>query len=194
MTKETLILATSNLGKIAEFNALLNKQYALNYPPIIQLPKVKETGFSYLENALLKARSAAMATNMPTIADDSGIEIAFLNNEPGIYSARYAKNKDQHANMMKVIQKMHGVDLSSRQAIYRCCLVYLRHAKDNHPIVTYGEWQGHILFAPVADSSLCYYPIFQPAGLVGSAAELSLDRICAVNHRGIAVQKLLKEI
>lgn len=189
-----LVLASGNAGKLKEFSQLFERDFAsLNIDVIPQhslgVDDAEETGLSFIENAILKARHAALKTGLPALADDSGLEIDALNGAPGIYSARYSGAGDQ-ANIDKVLQQLKGVETSQRQARFHCCLAYLRHAEDPNPQIFQGVWQGRILEQRSGTDGFGYDPIFYVESEACSAAELSKDRKNQLSHRGIAVQQL----
>ncbi|KZZ02042.1 non-canonical purine NTP pyrophosphatase, partial [Oleibacter sp. HI0075] len=149
-----------------------------------------ETGLSFVENAIIKARHACQVTGLPALADDSGIEIDALDGAPGIYSARYSGEGDQ-ANNAKVLENMKGIPEAQRTARFQCVLVYMRHAEDPTPQVFQGAWEGIILTEPSGTEGFGYDPIFYVPSEQCSAAELSRERKNKLSHRGQAIQQLL---
>ena len=145
--KQKIIIASSNKGKIREFQALLaDLAIEIVAQGALNVPDAEETGLTFIENAILKARNAAKHTGLPAIADDSGICIQALNNRPGIYSARYAGPHAQDADLVaKVLSEMRGVPDGQRQAEFHCVIAYLRHEYDPDPIITHGVWSGTIV-------------------------------------------------
>ncbi len=189
---KTIILATHNHGKVAEFNELLSA-FAYNFVPQSQfgVPDIEETGLSFVENALLKARHASQLTGMPALADDSGICIDALKGAPGIYSARYAgEHGNSKANIAKVLAELKDVPKNQRQAKFVCCLVYVEHADDQLPLVYQGIWPGEILFAEQGEKGFGYDPIFYVPDYHCSAAELAPEVKNKISHRARALAQL----
>ena len=144
--KQKWVLATGNQGKVKEMSELLNS-FSIEVLPQSQfnVPDVPETGTTFVENAIIKARHAAKLTGLPAIADDSGLEVDFLNGQPGIYSARYAgETATDRDNIDKLLNKLEGINPEQRKARFQCVLVYLRHALDPTPIICQGTWEGSI--------------------------------------------------
>lgn len=188
-----VVLATGNRGKVKEFRDLLAAR-AVDVVPQSDfgVPDVDETGLTFVENALIKARNASAHTGLPAIADDSGIEVDFLNGAPGIYSARYAgEDGDSTANNAKLLEALDGTPPERRQARFQCLLVYLRHADDPTPIICQGTWEGRILEAPRGADGFGYDPLFLLPAEGCSAAELSPGRKNEISHRGQALRCLL---
>ena len=191
-----LVLATGNRGKVAEMQALL-APLGVEIRPQSEfgvLPP-EETGLSFIENAILKARHAARVTGLPAIADDSGLEVDALHGAPGIYSARYAGiDGDDTANNQKLLQALAGVPERARSARFRCAIALLRHADDPMPTIVSGSWEGHILDAPCGSNGFGYDPLFLPLGLDVSAAELDKEDKNRRSHRGQALAALLASL
>lgn len=188
-----VVLASSNPGKVREINQLL-AGLDLNVVPQsdFNVPEVEETGLSFVENAILKARNAAHHTGHPAIADDSGIEVDVLNGAPGIYSARYAgRGASDAANLNKLLADLAGVPEAGRGARFQCLLVYLRHEFDPTPIVCQGTWEGRILFEPCGNNGFGYDPVFYVPTHDRSSAELDSPTKNALSHRGQALRKLV---
>jgi XTP/dITP diphosphohydrolase len=187
------VLASGNAGKVREFAALLGARdievvpqsdFAIVTPP--------ETGATFLENALLKARHAAQSSGLAALADDSGIEVDALGGRPGVYSARYAGEQASDADNLKLLlHELADVPEARRTARYRCVLVWLRSAADADPVVAHGVWEGRILTAPRGSGGFGYDAIFQPEGLTLSVAELPAARKNALSHRAQALRALL---
>ena len=155
------------------------------------VPEVEETGASFGENALLKARNAARHTGLPAIADDSGLEVDALGGAPGIYSARYAGPKATDAdNLRKLLQELDGVPAEKRRARFRCVIAYLRRADDPAPLVCEGVWEGSILEAPRGTNGFGYDPVFLVPGKNLTSAELPAEEKNRLSHRGQALAKL----
>jgi XTP/dITP diphosphohydrolase len=190
------VLASSNPGKLRELEALLEPlglmlmaQSALGIPP------AAETGSTFLENALLKARHAARLAGMAALADDSGIEVDALGGGPGVHSARYAgEHASDRENLEKLLAALEGLPPERRTARYRCVIVYVRDASDREPVVGEGTWEGRILSVPRGSGGFGYDPVFQPAGGERSAAELEPAEKNAVSHRALALQDLRRSL
>ncbi len=189
----TIVLASNNPGKVSEFNALFaDKQIKIAPQAQFGVSEVDETGLSFVENALLKARHAAQHTGLPAIADDSGIEVDALNGAPGIYSARYAgKGASDQENLEKLLADLKAVPEEQRTARFQCLMVYMRHANDPTPIICQGTWEGRILFAPRGSNGFGYDPIFFVPTHNCTSAELPSDVKNALSHRGQALHKLV---
>lgn len=190
---ERVVLATGNKGKVKEFSELLAERRIEVVPQSdFAVPDVDETGLTFVENAILKARNAAAHTGLPAIADDSGLEVDHLNGAPGIYSARYAGPAgDSAANNARLLQALAGVPEDRRGARFQCLLVYLRHPDDPTPLICQGTWEGSILPTPRGDAGFGYDPLFLVPDEDCSAAELSAERKNALSHRGQALRCLL---
>jgi len=190
---QKVVLATGNPGKVRELAHLL-ADFGLDVVAQTELgvESAEETGLTFIENAILKARHAAAITGLPAIADDSGLAVDILGGAPGIYSARYAglEASDQQ-NLDKLLVTLKDVPQNQRGAQFHCVLVYMRHAEDPTPIVCHGSWDGEILFAEAGKGGFGYDPIFQVPALGKSAAELTREEKSAVSHRGQALKLLL---
>lgn len=189
-----VVLASSNLGKIKEFKELL-ANFHIDLIPQTELGvgDIEETGLSFIENALIKARHAARVTGLPAIADDSGLAVTALNGAPGIYSARYAgEYANAKNNIDKLLKEMQDVPDVKRQANFHCILVFMSHEKDPTPLVCDGKWSGNILRAPQGVNGFGYDPVFYVPSEKMTAAELPADIKNKISHRGIALQSLLK--
>jgi XTP/dITP diphosphohydrolase len=188
-----VVLASSNPGKVREINQLL-ADLDLNVVPQSEYGVIdaEETGLTFVENAILKARNAALHTGRPAIADDSGIEVDALNGAPGIYSARYAGiGAGDRANLEKLLAELSSVAEEERTARFQCLMIYLRHAYDPTPLICHGTWEGRILFAPRGDNGFGYDPVFHVPTHDCSSAELPPDIKNTLSHRGQALRKLL---
>jgi XTP/dITP diphosphohydrolase len=189
----TVVLASNNAGKVREFNALL-KGIDFEVVPQSQfgVPEAEETGLTFVENAILKARNAANHSRCPAIADDSGLEVDALDGAPGIYSARYAgPGAGDVANLEKLLAMLADVPEQKRNARFQCVLVYMRHALDPTPLICQGTWEGRILTSPRGTNGFGYDPVFFVPTHNCSSAELSPDTKNSLSHRGQALQKLL---
>jgi XTP/dITP diphosphohydrolase len=191
--RTTIVLASSNAGKVREFNQLL-ADLQLEVVPQSQysVADADETGLTFVENAILKARNAAQHTQLPALADDSGLEVDALHGAPGIYSARYAGPKASDTeNLEKLLSMLKDVPEERRAARFQCVLVYLRHALDPTPLICQGTWEGHILAAPRGRNGFGYDPVFFVPTHACSAAELPAETKNALSHRGQALRQLL---
>ncbi len=154
-----------------------------------------ETGLTFVENAIIKARAAARQARLPTIADDSGLEVDALHGAPGIYSARYAGSAARDDdNLRKLLQELTGVPENERSARFRCLMVYLRHERDAAPIISQGTWEGRILFQARGTNGFGYDPVFFVPSHRCSAAELLPEIKNQLSHRGQALRKLVTEL
>lgn len=187
------VLASNNPGKVREFNELLTGRDIEVVPQsLYAVPEIEETGLTFVENAILKARNAAAHTGLPAIADDSGIEVDALKGAPGIYSARYAgKGANDQTNLEKLLEDLKDVPEAQRTARFQCLMVYMRHANDPTPIICQGTWEGRILFAPRGSNGFGYDPVFYVPTHDCSSAELPPDVKNALSHRGQALHKLV---
>lgn len=191
-----VVLASGNAGKLREFAQLLEgtaftvlsqADFAIEPPP--------ETGATFLENALIKARNAARVSGLPAIADDSGIEVDALGGAPGVHSARYAgDNASDEANLDKLLAALAATPQAQRTARYRCVIVFVANADDPAPLVGEGAWEGHIIPGKRGTGGFGYDPLFVPRGAERTAAELSAAEKHAVSHRGQAMRALLARI
>ena len=187
-----VVLATNNAGKVRELNAMLaGSGLEIVAQSALKVAEIEETGLSFTENALLKARNAAAQTGLSAIADDSGLEVDALDGEPGIHSARYAGvGAGDAANLQKLLQTLQGVPPEQRGARFRCVIVYLRSAQDPAPLVCEGVWQGRILEAPRGSNGFGYDPVFLVPERGCSSAELPPEVKNRLSHRGQALAKL----
>ena len=191
-----VVLASSNPGKLAELSALLEPAgLCVVSQDVFGIEPPEETGFTFVENALIKARAACAATGLPALADDSGVVVDALEGAPGVHSARYAGGGASDAdNVAKLLEALEGVAPPERGAAFVCAIVYLRHARDPCPIVCEGIWEGRILDAPRGAGGFGYDPVFFIETLGRSAAELSRAEKNAVSHRGQALAQLLDRL
>jgi XTP/dITP diphosphohydrolase len=189
--RERLVVATANPGKLREFRSLLaGLPFELTSLAELKLPSPEETGTSFLENALLKARHAAASSGSAAVADDSGLEVDFLGGAPGIYSARYAGlEADDRANNAKLLGELAGVPPEQRGARYRCALVFLE-AAGAAPLAAEADWPGFILDAPRGSGGFGYDPYFWLPELNRTAAELTPEEKNGLSHRGKAMRAL----
>ena len=192
--QDTLVLATGNAGKLAEMQALL-APLGLQVRPQSDFDFVQppETGTTFVENAIIKARASAAARGLPAIADDSGLEVDALAGAPGVHSARYAgAHGDDAANNRKLLAALEGQ--ADRGAQFRCVCVYLRHADDPAPLIAQGVWRGQILPAARGEGGFGYDPLFLPDGHDRSSAELPKAEKNRLSHRGQAVAELIEQL
>lgn len=191
---QKVVLATGNAGKVRELASLL-QDFGLDIVAQTELgvESAEETGLTFIENSILKARHAAAITGLPAIADDSGLAVDALGGAPGIYSARYAgEDASDRENLEKLLAALKDVPDSKRQAQFHCVLVYLRHAEDPTPLVFHGVWPGVITHAPAGEGGFGYDPIFYVPSEGKTAAELTREEKSAISHRGQALKQLLE--
>lgn len=188
-----IVLASNNPGKAREINQLLEGSgITVLAQSELGVPEVEETGLSFVENALLKARNAAERTGLPAIADDSGLEVDALDGAPGIYSARYAGlGATDQENLQKLLADLAGVPQARRGARFQCLMVYLRHALDPTPLICQGTWEGRVLPEPRGANGFGYDPVFYAPTHDCSAAELPPEVKNHLSHRGQALRALL---
>lgn len=194
---EKLVLASGNQGKLREFSQLFSDKgiqvIAQNEFDTIE---AEETGLSFVENAIIKARNACKFSGLPALADDSGLEVDVLQGAPGIYSARYAAddsgNTSDEANYLKLLAALKDIPAEQRTARFQCVLVYMRHENDPTPQVFQGSWEGQILTQPSGVQGFGYDPVFLIPNEACSSAELSKERKNELSHRGQAIQQLLR--
>jgi XTP/dITP diphosphohydrolase len=187
-----IVLATSNAGKIKELAALLQPfNMDVVTQSVFKIEDADETGLTYIENALIKARHAARLSGLPALADDSGLSVQALKGAPGIRSARYAgDNANSDENIEKLLTAMHDIPDDQRQAQFHCVLALLQSADDPTPIICHGTWSGTILRAPRGEHGFGYDPIFYIPSLMKSAAEIEPLLKYTLSHRGVALKKL----
>ena len=195
-----VVLASGNAGKLIEFGqclAPLGIELVAQSQFVSQ--EVEETGLSFVENAILKARHAAAASGLPALADDSGLEVDALHGAPGIYSARYAGSalsgavKDA-ANSAHLIANLKHVPSHQRNARFQCVLVYMRHAQDPTPLICQAAWEGEIMDTPEGEHGFGYDPIFQVLEKGCRAAQLTPQEKISISHRGQALAQLQRAL
>lgn len=191
-----LVLATGNQGKVKEMATLLSDfGFDVVAQSEFQVSEVAETGTTFIENAIIKARHAAQETGLPAIADDSGLEVDYLQGAPGIYSARYAgEDATDQQNLEKLLDAMTDVPEKQRSARFHCVLVLMRHANDPTPIVCHGKWEGRILSKAHGDNGFGYDPVFFVPEENCASAELEPTRKKQLSHRGKALEQLFATI
>ncbi len=194
MTSALLVLASGNAGKLREFHQLLAPLgFDVRPQADFGVADVEETGGTFVENALLKAREASRLSGLPALADDSGLEVDALNGAPGIYSARYAGEPRSDArNNARLLASLAEVPEGERRARYWCVLVLLRHAEDPVPLIVQRSWEGEILQAPRGEQGFGYDPLFWLPEQAASAAELTAQQKNRLSHRGRALQALVE--
>ena len=188
-----VVLATGNPGKVREMSALL-AEFGLELLPQsnFNIVEADETGTTFIENAIIKAKHAAALTGLPAIADDSGLAVDALQGVPGIYSARYAGvDASDRDNLLKLLDALKGVPTAQRTARFHCVLVYMTHAEDPTPLVCHGSWDGVITEQPSGEDGFGYDPIFFVESEGCTSAELTKQRKSELSHRGQALTKLL---
>ncbi|GLT17139.1 non-canonical purine NTP pyrophosphatase [Vibrio zhanjiangensis] len=196
MNKKKIVLATGNQGKVREMTDLIaDFGFDVVAQSEFNVSEVAETGTTFIENAIIKARHAAKETGLPAIADDSGLEVDCLYGEPGVYSARYAgENATDRQNIDKLLAAMQNVPKAQRSARFHCVLVMMRHELDPTPIVCHGTWEGQILTEVRGQNGFGYDPVFFVPEENCASAELDPQRKKQLSHRGQALQKLFKQL
>jgi len=191
-----IVLASGNRGKAGEIAALLqHRDIDIVTQTELGIEGAEETGTTFVDNALLKARHAARASGLPAIADDSGLEVDALGGAPGVYSARYAGADASDAdNLAKLLDAMRGIAPAKRQARFRCAMVFVRGADDAQPTICEGVWEGRIAAAPAGTNGFGYDPIFFVPTHGRTAAELDAETKNALSHRGQALRCLLERL
>lgn len=188
-----VVLATGNPGKVRELaNLLADVGFEVIAQTDLNVSSVEETGLTFIENAIIKARHAARETGLPALADDSGLAVDALGGAPGIYSARYAgENATDQQNVEKLLVALQGVPAQQRQAQFHCVLVYMRHAEDPTPLVFHGSWAGIINQAPEGSGGFGYDPLFFVPEEGKTASQMTREEKGAISHRGKALKLLL---
>lgn len=188
-----IVLATGNAGKLRELAGMLSdNDIQIVSQTELGVTEADETGLSFVENAILKARNASRQTGLPAIADDSGLEVDALDGAPGIYSARYAGAQATDAdNTAKLLRELQDVPLEQRGARFRCAMVYIRHALDPAPLICEGVWEGRILDTPRGNNGFGYDPVFLVPERGCASAELPPEEKNRLSHRGQALKKMV---
>ncbi|MCK4840705.1 MAG: XTP/dITP diphosphatase [Methylococcales bacterium] len=191
---QKIVLASGNQGKIKEIQAIL-KQYSIVPQSQFNIEEAEETGSTFVENAIIKARNASLHCHLPAIADDSGLVVDALNGLPGVISARYAgAGASDQDNSDKLLQQMQGIATEQRSARFVCVIVLMRHANDPLPVIAQGVWEGQIMTAPVGDNGFGYDPVFWVPTHNKASAELSPEIKNSISHRGQALRLLTESI
>ncbi|HHH48770.1 MAG TPA: RdgB/HAM1 family non-canonical purine NTP pyrophosphatase [Gammaproteobacteria bacterium] len=190
---DKVVLASSNKGKLREINQILGNLGIEALPQSdFDVSDAEETGLTFVENAILKARHAARTTGLPAIADDSGLEVDALRGAPGIYSARFAGPGATDAdNVQKLLEALKDVPETERTARFQCLMVFMNHAEDPTPLICQGTWEGRILRQPSGENGFGYDPVFFVPGENRAAAELPPEVKNRLSHRGQALARLL---
>ncbi|MBO9481784.1 RdgB/HAM1 family non-canonical purine NTP pyrophosphatase [Salinisphaera sp. G21_0] len=195
-----VVLASGNQGKLAEFQKMFEPLGIVMQPQSefgigSTWPEAEETGLTFIENAIIKARYAAGISGLPVIADDSGLEVDYLNGEPGIYSARYAGPDASAAdNNQKLLHRLKGLKSAERTARFHCVLVYLRHEHDPTPVIAHGQWEGYIIEEALGEHGFGYDPLFLVPAEHCTAAELPSELKNQLSHRAQALQLLVARL
>ena len=191
-----IVLATNNLGKVREFNAaLVGYDLEIVSQSVFEVPEVEETGLTFIENAILKARNAARYTGLPALADDSGLSVDALHGAPGVCSARYAGIcADDHLNIARLLNELRNIPAERRTARFHCILALLRHDADPTPLICQAHWEGMITFEPYGSGGFGYDPVFLVLDEGQTAAELDLAVKNRLSHRGQALAQLVKAL
>lgn len=191
MCIETIVLASHNRNKAQEIQMLLGNQFHVILQQAFDIPPIEETGSTFEENALLKAKTVYDIIGLPVIGDDSGLEVVALNNQPGVYSSRFAgDNASDDDNIDKLLRKMHNMPTDKRTARFRCVVAFLGTSSDDQPVFFEGEWAGYIAKERRGKNGFGYDPVFVDLQSNLTAAELESDQKNKISHRGKAVQSL----
>jgi XTP/dITP diphosphohydrolase len=191
-----LVLASGNAGKLRELSVILDDLgYQLHAQAEYGVSEVAETGTTFVENAIIKARHAASLTGLPALADDSGIEVDALDGAPGVHSARFSgPAADDAANNALLVERLQAVPVADRSARYRAVIVFMRHAADPSPLICEGSWEGMIQLQPAGEGGFGYDPFFFLPELGCTSAELSAAEKNRISHRGMALAELKKKL
>jgi XTP/dITP diphosphohydrolase len=196
MARPTLVIASGNAGKLAEFDQMLSpKGFDIRDQAAYGVEPPPETGATFVENALIKARAAAAGSGCAALGDDSGLVVDALEGRPGIRSARYAgEEADDEANIDKLLGELDGMPEERRGAFFLCCLVLLRHADDPAPLIATGRWHGYILTQRRGDAGFGYDPVFHDPQRGITAAQMPAGEKNRISHRGKALDVLLEQL
>lgn len=191
-----VVLASNNPGKVREIGELLkDSDITVVAQSEFNVPEVEETGLTFVENAILKARNACEHAGLPAIADDSGLEVDALRGAPGIYSARYAgKGASDEANLQKLLADIKDVPEASRAARFQCVMVYMEHALDPTPLICQGTWEGRIQREPTGDNGFGYDPVFFVPEYGITSAQMAPEQKNRLSHRGQALSALVEAL
>lgn len=189
-----LVLASHNAGKLCELQALLGDSIVIRSISEFTQVEPEETGLTFIENAILKARYACQVSGLPALADDSGLTVDYLKGAPGIYSARYSESGGDAGNNQKLLNALQGVPDAQRGAQFICALALLQHANDPLPIICEGRWQGRILHAAQGENGFGYDPLFYVAEHDCSSAQLTNAVKNQLSHRAQAMQLLKQQL
>jgi len=191
-----LVLASDNRGKLKELTALLSDSgFSVVGQGALGVTPAEETGETFVENAILKARNAALQTGRPAIADDSGLEVDALNGAPGVYSARFAGDHASDSdNVTQLLSRLENIPWEDRNARFRCLMVYLRQADDPAPLICEGTWSGVVTQAPSGHNGFGYDPVFWVPDEGCTAAELDSERKNGLSHRARALRMLVERL
>lgn len=193
---ENIVLASGNQGKVKEIQQLLSP-LGWHVTPQTEwgFEEAEETGLTFVENAIIKARHASRLTGLPALADDSGLAVTALGGAPGIYSARFAGPQCSDSdNIAKLLRQLTDTPEQERHASFHCVIVFLRHAEDPTPIICQGRWDGYITTTPQGTQGFGYDPVFWVPDLQCTAAQLALEQKHQYSHRGHALRALLREL
>ena len=196
MQGRRVVLASGNAGKLREFSELLGASgMELRRQSDFGIAPPPETGATFLDNALIKARNAARAADLPAIADDSGIEVDALGGAPGVHSARFAgEDANDEANLTRLLRALAGVPPAQRTARYRCVIVFVERADDPHPLIGEGVWEGVLIGERRGNGGFGYDPCFVPTGETRTVAEMPAEEKNARSHRGVAMRAFLGQL
>ncbi|WJG10379.1 XTP/dITP diphosphatase [Aliiglaciecola sp. LCG003] len=194
--KQKIVLATGNQGKVKEFARMLQDfPYEVIPQSEFSVPEAPETGTTFVENAIIKARNAAKVTGLPAIADDSGLAVDALGGAPGVYSSRYAGvNASDKDNLNKLLLNMADIPEASRAARFLCVIVFMQSADDPTPIICQGEWHGHIAMTERGEDGFGYDPVFWVSSQNQTAAQLTAEVKNRLSHRGKAMKVLIDKL
>lgn len=192
LKSNTLCLASGNAGKVRELESMLcDLNLTIRPQTDLGVTEIPETGATFVENAIIKARHASQSTGLPALADDSGLEVDALNGAPGIYSARYAgQDANDRLNVEKLLQALSSVPDEKRTARFHCVIVLMRHAQDPMPVICQGTWEGVITRHTVGQGGFGYDPVFYVPAERCTSAQLSAERKNQLSHRGQALWQL----
>lgn len=193
-THQKIVLASGNQGKIREIQAML-----AGHPIVPQsefnIEEVEETGKTFVENAILKARNAALHSRLPAIADDSGLVVDALNGAPGVISARYAgEGASDEDNLLKLVTALKAMEKQDFTARFICVLVFMEHAEDPYPVIAQGAWEGRIVLDAAGENGFGYDPVFWLDKFNCTSAQLSSEKKNELSHRGKALRSLVEQL